>query len=457
MIDYAVLPPEINSARMYAGAGSAPMLGAAAAWDKLAATLTSTANSYRAVVSELTDSPWQGPSADAMAAAAEPYVDWMHATAAGAVATAEQARSAAAAYENAHGATVPPPVVTANRVELTTLVQTNVLGQNAAAIAANQADYSQMWAQDAAAMQVYAAHSAAAVPDPGTFTAAPQTANPAAAGTQTAITQAAAGQVAATQGSGIFGGLENALQNFLSSPGMTSNGITQVLNSPLIQGFYGLTGTLTPAINQFGLDGGFMNATLQVGTYNFPALGAMAAQYTWTALNPWSVGLTSSVSGGGAAPPMTLAGATGPSVSAGLGRATSLGGLSVPQAWGALPEGVRLTSASISAPGPAAPDPALMAPRSGLSGLPLVAGMGGASGGAAASAARSGTGSATAAGHGPPGAGDGGHRSSGAAQQVLSGRREELIKLRKSVAEMTMQRDALKRSAASVIRKAKQR
>ena len=32
MLDYAALPPEINSARMYSGSGSAPMLSAAAAW-----------------------------------------------------------------------------------------------------------------------------------------------------------------------------------------------------------------------------------------------------------------------------------------------------------------------------------------------------------------------------------------------------------------------------------------
>lgn len=34
--NFAVLPPEVNSARVFAGAGSAPMLAAAAAWDDLA-------------------------------------------------------------------------------------------------------------------------------------------------------------------------------------------------------------------------------------------------------------------------------------------------------------------------------------------------------------------------------------------------------------------------------------
>lgn len=35
-MSFAVLPPEINSARLYVGAGLAPMLDAAAAWDGLA-------------------------------------------------------------------------------------------------------------------------------------------------------------------------------------------------------------------------------------------------------------------------------------------------------------------------------------------------------------------------------------------------------------------------------------
>ena len=44
-MDFATLPPEINSARMYAGPGPGPMLAAASAWDALAAELQSTAAS----------------------------------------------------------------------------------------------------------------------------------------------------------------------------------------------------------------------------------------------------------------------------------------------------------------------------------------------------------------------------------------------------------------------------
>ena len=114
-MDFGALPPEINSARMYAGPGSGPMLAAAAAWDALAADLHSTAASYHSVISGLTGGAWLGPASASMAAAAAPYVAWMSATAAQAEQAATQAKAAAAAYEAAFAMTVPPPVIAANR------------------------------------------------------------------------------------------------------------------------------------------------------------------------------------------------------------------------------------------------------------------------------------------------------------------------------------------------------
>ena len=93
VMDFGVLPPEVNSGLMYAGAGSGPMVAAAAAWDGWAAELSSAATSYRAVVSELTGQSWLGPSSATMAASAAPYVAWMDTTAAQAEQTASQARS----------------------------------------------------------------------------------------------------------------------------------------------------------------------------------------------------------------------------------------------------------------------------------------------------------------------------------------------------------------------------
>ena len=53
-------------------------------------------------------------------------------------------------------------MIAANRVLLATLVATNFFGQNTPAIAATEAQYMEMWAQDAAAMYGYAGSSALA-------------------------------------------------------------------------------------------------------------------------------------------------------------------------------------------------------------------------------------------------------------------------------------------------------
>ena len=59
-MDFALLPPEINSGRMYTGPGSGPMLAAAAAWDGLATELRTAAASYGSVIAELSAGPWLG-------------------------------------------------------------------------------------------------------------------------------------------------------------------------------------------------------------------------------------------------------------------------------------------------------------------------------------------------------------------------------------------------------------
>jgi PPE-repeat protein len=92
-MDYAALPPEINSGRMYAGAGSGPLLAAVSAWDGLASELSLAASSYRSTVLELTGQGWLGPASVSMAAAAGPYVAWMNTTAAAAEQTCDLAHS----------------------------------------------------------------------------------------------------------------------------------------------------------------------------------------------------------------------------------------------------------------------------------------------------------------------------------------------------------------------------
>ncbi len=139
---------------------------AATAWDELAAELGTAASGYDSVISELTSGPWVGPSSAAMVSAVVPYASWLSALAGQAEETGAQARAAAAAFETAFAMTVPPPVIAANRVLLATLIATNFFGQNTPAIAATEAQYMEMWAQDAAAMYGYAAASAAAAQVP---------------------------------------------------------------------------------------------------------------------------------------------------------------------------------------------------------------------------------------------------------------------------------------------------
>jgi PPE-repeat protein len=149
------LPPEINSALMFAGAGSGPLYAAASAWDGLAADLSGAAQSFQSVISALTGGPWAGPASVQMAAAATPYVGWLSAAAGQAEAAAAQARTAATAFESALTATIPTPAVTSNRAQLMALIATNILGQNTPAIFMTEFEYMEFWAQDVAAMFGY--------------------------------------------------------------------------------------------------------------------------------------------------------------------------------------------------------------------------------------------------------------------------------------------------------------
>src|ERR1700722_3443409 len=216
-MDFGIYPPEINSGRMYAGAGSGPMIAAAEAWQGLAAELHSAANSYQSVVSGLTAGSWSGPSSASMAAAAASYSAWLTTAATQAEETATQAKAAVAAYQAAFTSTVPPTMVAANRSRLTTLVATNLFGRNTQRIAANEAQYGEMWAQDAAAMYGYAASSASAT-TLTPFTPPQQNTNPSgSAGQAAAVSEAtgtSAGNVQSTVSSiqQAFSGVPNALR-----------------------------------------------------------------------------------------------------------------------------------------------------------------------------------------------------------------------------------------------------
>jgi PPE-repeat protein len=161
-MSFLTTPPEINSLRMFSGAGSAPMLEAAAAWDGLASELSSAAESFSSVTSGLVGQAWQGPASVAMVAAATPYAGWLSAAAVSASGAAAQAKAVAGVFESALSATAHPMVVAANRSELVQMVMSNFFGLNAPVIAAVESQYEQMWAADVAAMVGYHGGASAA-------------------------------------------------------------------------------------------------------------------------------------------------------------------------------------------------------------------------------------------------------------------------------------------------------
>src|SRR5580704_7315833 len=162
VFDFGSRPPEINSALIYSGAGAGPLTNASSAFSNLSAELSSNATSYESIISQLTGSEWQGPSSEAIAAAAPPYIAWLTTTSGQLQEASTKAMASAAAYQTAYSSSIPPSVIAANRTQLAQLVAHNTLGQYTGAIAANEAQYGEVWAQDAAAMYGYASASSAA-------------------------------------------------------------------------------------------------------------------------------------------------------------------------------------------------------------------------------------------------------------------------------------------------------
>ncbi|MEY8014875.1 PPE family protein [Mycobacterium servetii] len=372
-MDFGALPPEVNSARMYAGPGPASMLAASAGWESLAAELQSAASGYRSVISTLTEE-WVGPTSMAMAAAVTPYVSWMTVTAEQCGQAATQATAAAAAYETAFAMTVPPPLIAANRAQLMALIATNLFGQNTPAIMATEAEYSEMWAQDATAMYNYAASSASASSF-GTFTAPPRTTNPGGVGIQTGAVAQATGGNARTASTHLMSSVPQTLQS-LANPGAASgvsgmamgdgvsmasaaysplSSLTSLVNGPgkgaakavssatsgtsaasALSGLAGVFASPEGVVlgTSFGVFGDVGGSISDVGGIGFDLYG-LGLDYQGLALDVQGAGSIIGADGGAGLPGLgTLGlGGLGESASASVGQAASLGTLSVPPTW----------------------------------------------------------------------------------------------------------------------------
>ncbi|MGA8328011.1 MAG: PPE family protein [Mycobacterium sp.] len=345
MVDFGALPPEINSARMYTGPGPGPMLAAASAWDVLAGQLETFATGYSATISGLHDHSWSGEASTAMAAAVAPYVAWASRTSAQAGEAANRARAAVSAFETAFIATVHPAAVAANRVQLATLVATNFFGQNTAAIAATEAAYAEMWAQDAAAMYGYAAASSAATAV-NSFSQAPQTTN--------SITQSVQGDAVAQAVNAAAGHTQTALSQLMSLvPQQLQNlASAAATNAPATDSSATATPILT-TVGEFNTLSGPLNLAYQVpytafsgGTFYNGLTQSKIQSKDLPAITEEDAGKAVAADKAAKIVPEGV----GEPVFAAVDRAEPIGTLSVPQSW------MAATSAPGSAAAPA-PEP----------------------------------------------------------------------------------------------------
>ena len=371
VFEFGALPPEINSGRIYAGPGSAPLIAAATAWDALASELQTTAASYASTIGELTTS-WQGPSSTAAASAAAPYTAWLSNTAAQAEQTASQAQAAAAAYEAAFAASIPPPVIEANRALLSALVATNFLGINTPAIAATEAAYAEFWAQDAGAMYAYSG-AATTASQLTPFTEAPATTNDSGQATQAASTAQSAAASTTDSLSAFLTQLNTELTQFGTELSTLNGQLTGLLPqstttlSQLLTSL-GLPPSVTNGItlfNQFLTTGANTLSTYAAGPWSPLGFGSLLKNWWQVSISIPSLG--TGIQGiGPLLHPTPITGALSPLLHSGLlsgsyggggnvgalasvGRAGTIGSLSVPQNWASAVPAVRTVAAEMNA------------------------------------------------------------------------------------------------------------
>lgn len=154
------MPPELNTARLMAGAGPVPMLEAATGWESLSVAFDAQAMELSAQLRALGEA-WTGASSDRAIAAAMTMVTWLQSASAQAKLRAKRGTAQAAAYMEALAATPSLPEIATNQITHAVLAATNFFGINTLPIAVKEMDYFvRMWNQAALAMDAYQAQTA---------------------------------------------------------------------------------------------------------------------------------------------------------------------------------------------------------------------------------------------------------------------------------------------------------
>jgi len=264
---------------------------------------------------------------------------WVYETAATAEKAAATAMGAVDAYSTAYAATIPPEEVVRNQTTTATLIATNFMGVNSAAIAASEAQYQEYWAQDASAMLTYAATNttlAAALNAPPFMPAIPNT-DPAGLAGQVASVGEATGQ-SAGQASSTVG----QTMGQMSSMGSSLGGLGQVAQAPAhaMSAIPQLLQQLSQPLSQLSQMGSMMGGGGQFGSFLQPLMGMFPGIMSSTG-GLGSLGSLGNLGSAGYSPGL---GAT--PITATMGRAVPMGGLSAPESFNQ----IRVTGATTTSP-----------------------------------------------------------------------------------------------------------
>ncbi|ETB51068.1 hypothetical protein O976_12895, partial [Mycobacterium avium subsp. paratuberculosis 10-8425] len=294
-------------------------------------------------------------------------------------------RAAAAAFEAALAASVPPPVIAANRMQVSQLQATNVLGQNTPLIAQFEAQYGEYWAQDAAAMYSYAGQSASAS-KVTPFQKAPQVTNPSGQVAQSAAVSTATANSTSTNTTKALQSLAQPASSSTTATKAATTAASTTSTDPLSEIWFLLTGQTTlPTSLGSAVNGYSPFASLFYNTEGLPYFSTgMANTFTQIAKSVGAIGGAAPAAAkalpglGGLGGMLGGGGAAAAHPVAALGGAGSIGGkLSVPVAWSGAPAAPALGHAIPVSSISAAPE-AAGGPGNLLGGMPLAgAGAGG--------------------------------------------------------------------------------
>jgi len=335
-VDYGLLPPEINSAKIYTGPGAESLVAAAAAWSGLASELQAAVAGHRSVIDALTSGPWTGPASAKLVSSVSPFINWLDLSAEEAAQAASQASAAANAYEAAFLGSVPPPLIAANRALLAELVATNVFGQNTPAIGTAEAQYSEFWAQDSSAMYTYAGSAAAAtqladLPQPADVV------DPGAWADQAIAVFKAQDQALSNNVGNALAQINPRVSTVLQTLSAPINGPAidawLIANTPLDDIVPLYTKYWSPYVNSLAA---LLQSTQTLGqnASGFSGIGSLANTLSKPAASAASAaGAAASGAGQAAAGAAGNLGASVGGVAAGLGKALPIGGLSAPASW----------------------------------------------------------------------------------------------------------------------------